>query len=109
MSKEKNTMTRREFFKDAAIASAAVTATALLGTTAAEAAPVPIPKKWHKEADVVIIGYGARARPLRLPPQMPVQKSLSSRKRPKVKKEATPACPGTCGSIRLRLTKPLLI
>ena len=58
MSKEKKTLTRREFFKDAAIAGAAVGATALLGNAQAEAAPVPIPKKWNREADVVIVGYG---------------------------------------------------
>ncbi len=54
---KKNKMTRREFLKDAAIASAAVAATTALSTTPTEAA-VSIPKKWDKAVDVVVIGYG---------------------------------------------------
>ena len=56
MSK-KNNMTRREFFKDAAIAGTAIAATTMLHTTPAEAA-TPVPKKWNKEADVVVMGFG---------------------------------------------------
>jgi len=58
MSKKENSMTRREFFKDAALAGAAVAATSVIGPAAAEAAVSPVPKKWNKEADVVVVGYG---------------------------------------------------
>jgi succinate dehydrogenase/fumarate reductase flavoprotein subunit len=52
----KKDMTRREFFKGAAIAGTAIATTTMLSSTPAEA--VPVPKKWNKEADVVVIGYG---------------------------------------------------
>ncbi len=49
-------VTRREFIKSAVVGSAAVGAAGLLGANPALAAPVP--DKWDKEADVVIVGYG---------------------------------------------------
>ena len=55
MSK-KNSMTRRDFFKGAAIAGAAIATTTILSGTPAEA--IPIPKKWNREVDVVVVGYG---------------------------------------------------
>ena len=61
MSKNNN-LTRREFFKDAAIAGAAVAATTVLGPTQALAS-IPIPKKWNYEADVVIVGAGTAGPP----------------------------------------------
>ncbi len=51
-----NKLTRREFLKDAAVASAAVAASGVLRATPAAAAPIPT--KWDKEADVVVVGYG---------------------------------------------------
>ncbi len=53
---DENKISRREFIKDAAIASAAVAAAGMLN--AAPAAAAPIPDKWDKEADVVVVGYG---------------------------------------------------
>lgn len=58
----KNNLTRRELFKDAAIAGAAVAATTMLGPTQALAF-MPIPKKWDYEADVVIVGAGTAGLP----------------------------------------------
>jgi succinate dehydrogenase/fumarate reductase flavoprotein subunit len=55
MSKGKQ-VTRREFIKNAVVGGAAVTAAGMLGATPALAAPIP--EKWDKEADVVILGYG---------------------------------------------------
>lgn len=52
-----NKITRRAFFKDAAVAGAAVAATGLLSAAPAQAAPT-VPEKWDKEADVVVVGYG---------------------------------------------------
>jgi succinate dehydrogenase/fumarate reductase flavoprotein subunit len=56
MSK-KNNITRREFFKDAAIAGAAVAATTVFSAAPTEAA-ASIPKRWDKAVDVVVVGYG---------------------------------------------------
>ena len=53
----KKGLTRREFFKDAAIAGAVIATTGALPATRAEAY-VAVPKKWHKEVDVLIVGYG---------------------------------------------------
>ena len=53
----KKKLTRREFFKDTAIAGATVAVAGALPVANAEAA-VKVPKKWNKEADVVIVGYG---------------------------------------------------
>ena len=54
---KKQELTRRGFIKGTAIGiGAAVAATTVLQTSAAEA--LPIPKKWNREADVVILGYG---------------------------------------------------
>ncbi len=50
-----NMISRRDFLKGAAIAGAGV-ATGVLAPTSAAAAPVP--DKWDKEADVVIVGFG---------------------------------------------------
>lgn len=49
-------LSRREFFKDAAIAGAAVAATGMLGAT--PSAAQCIPEKWDYEADVLIVGAG---------------------------------------------------
>ncbi len=54
MSSE-NKITRREFIKSTAVAGAAVAGSGLFAVPATAA---PIPTKWDKEADVVIIGYG---------------------------------------------------
>ncbi len=52
-------ISRREFIKDAAVASAAVAAAGVLGATTAHAqAPAGLPAKWDYEADVVVVGYG---------------------------------------------------
>ncbi len=48
--------TRREFLKDAAIASAAMATSGVFSATPAAAAPIPA--KWDKEAEVVVVGYG---------------------------------------------------
>ncbi len=57
-----NKLSRREFIKDAAIASAAVAGAGVLGTTPAQAQtqcpPTGVPAKWDLEADVVVVGYG---------------------------------------------------
>ncbi len=50
-------VTRREFIKGAAIAGAAVATSGVFSATPALAAP-PIPDKWDKEADIVILGAG---------------------------------------------------
>lgn len=50
-------LSRREFFKGAAVAGAAAAATILLGTSPAHAAP-NVPVKWDKEVDVVVVGSG---------------------------------------------------
>ena len=54
--KEPIQIARRNFLKHTAIASAALAANGVLGATPAAAAGVP--RKWDKEADVVIIGSG---------------------------------------------------
>lgn len=56
MSTQKNT--RREFFKGATIAAAAVATTGALGFKTAQAAPT-LPDKWDKETDVLVVGAGA--------------------------------------------------
>ncbi len=48
-------ITRREFIKSTAVAGAAVAGSGLF---AAPAAAAPIPTKWDKEADVVVVGFG---------------------------------------------------
>ncbi len=57
---DKNRITRRQFFQDTAIVvGAGAAATGVLGSftpTPAEAAPIP--KKWDKEADVIVVGSG---------------------------------------------------
>jgi len=57
----KNKISRRDFIKDAAIASAAVAATGILGSTPAQAQTSTqwwLPAKWDAEADVVVVGFG---------------------------------------------------
>lgn len=54
---DQNKLTRREFIKDAAIASAAVAASSVLSATPAAAAP-SVPTKWDKETDVIVVGTG---------------------------------------------------
>ncbi len=51
-----NRLTRREFMKGAAIASAAAATAGVLG--AAPAAAAPVPDKWDFETDVVVVGFG---------------------------------------------------
>jgi succinate dehydrogenase/fumarate reductase flavoprotein subunit len=62
---DKNKITRRQFFKDAAVVvGAGAAATGVLGSftpTPAEAAPIP--KKWDKEADVIVVGSGPTGLP----------------------------------------------
>ncbi len=57
---DKNRITRRQFFQDTAIVvGAGAAATGVLDSftpTPAEAAPIP--KKWDKEADVIVVGSG---------------------------------------------------
>ena len=60
MSKKKN-LTRREFFKDAAIAGAAVAAGRFVPETSASAQGAPT--RWDKEADVVVVGAGCMGLP----------------------------------------------
>ncbi len=55
---DESRLTRRQFLKDAAIASAAVAATGVLGTTPVAAAP-GVPDKWDVETDVVVVGTGS--------------------------------------------------
>jgi fumarate reductase flavoprotein subunit len=52
----KKDLSRRGFIKGAAIGAGAIAVTGMAGIQDASAAPVP--KKWDKEADVVIIGAG---------------------------------------------------
>jgi NADPH-dependent 2,4-dienoyl-CoA reductase/sulfur reductase-like enzyme len=55
----RNELSRRDFLKGTAVGVGAASL-AGFGVKEAEAAPrSPIPKKWDKVADVVIIGYGA--------------------------------------------------
>lgn len=51
-----NRLTRREFIKDAAIASAAVATAGMFGARPLAAAPIP--SKWDYETDVVVVGGG---------------------------------------------------
>lgn len=51
-----NKITRRAFFKDAAVAGAAVATASML--SAHSAAAEAIPTKWDQEADVVVVGFG---------------------------------------------------
>ncbi len=62
---DKNRITRRQFFKDTAIVvGAGAAAAGVLGSlppNPAEAAPIP--KKWDKEADVIVVGSGPTGLP----------------------------------------------
>lgn len=60
IKKEQKGITRREFVKGAVVGTAAVAgAGALAGCGPAAPAPASdMPKKWDKEADVVVVGYG---------------------------------------------------
>ena len=61
--KKDNGLSRRQFLKRTAIAGTAVTAAGLIpGTDASAKAKAPS-IKWHKEADVVVIGAGATGLP----------------------------------------------
>ena len=60
MSKKKR-LTRREFFRDAAVGGAAVAAAGLSTPTAAPAQGVP--NRWDKAADVVVVGGGCTGLP----------------------------------------------
>ena len=60
MSKKRN-LTRRDFFKDAAIAGAAVAAGSF--NLRATAPAQSIPTRWDKEADVVVVGGGCTGLP----------------------------------------------
>ncbi|MBI4787684.1 MAG: FAD-dependent oxidoreductase [Chloroflexi bacterium] len=53
---EQNKLTRRDFIKGAAALSASVATAGLLTNTAQAAAPIPT--KWDKEVDVVVVGAG---------------------------------------------------
>ena len=67
MSKEENRnnqISRRQFLKRAAGASAAVAAGTLITQSRASAQAVPgAPTRWDKEADVVVIGAGCTGLP----------------------------------------------
>lgn len=52
---DKKAMSRRGFIKGAALGAGALT---LTGLTAKAVSAAPLPKKWEKEADVIIIGCG---------------------------------------------------
>lgn len=56
MEKKKENISRRNFIKGAALGAGAIAVTGMAGLN--DASAVPIPKKWDKEADVVIIGAG---------------------------------------------------
>lgn len=64
MSKQ-DKLTRRQFLKGAAVASAAAAASGMLDLTPA-AAQGAIPTKWDYEADVVVIGSGSTGMPAAL-------------------------------------------
>jgi anaerobic selenocysteine-containing dehydrogenase len=57
---DENKITRRKFFKDSAIVvTAGVAANGVLGSfTPAPAEAAPLPKKWDREADVIVVGSG---------------------------------------------------
>ena len=57
-SEEKNRISRRDFIKAAAIGGAAVVGSGILTGCASGSATSDMPKKWDKEADVVVVGYG---------------------------------------------------
>jgi len=61
----KDNITRRQFFKDSAVAVGAGAATAgLLGSFApAPARAAGVPEKWDKEADVIVVGSGPTGLP----------------------------------------------
>ena len=103
MSK-KNPITRREFFKDAAIAGAAVAATGVLHTTPAEA--VPVPKKWNKEADVVVIGYGGAGASAAIMAVDEGAKVLILEKAPQGEECGNTRVSGICCSTRRRRRRP---
>ncbi len=60
MSKMKKSLTRREFFKGAATAGAAAAACSLIPRDSVSA---QVPRKWDREADVVVVGGGCTGLP----------------------------------------------
>lgn len=57
-NKEQNRITRRDFVKGAAVGAAALTASGALSGCGRDESPAALPKKWDREADVVVVGYG---------------------------------------------------
>jgi len=63
---DRNEITRRQFVKNAAVvvgAGGAAVAGVMGSATTAQAAAAPIPKKWDREADVIVIGSGPTGLP----------------------------------------------
>ena len=61
--KRKDGLTRRDLIKNAGLAGAAAATGGLVGATPAAAQAPPVPARWDREADVVIIGSGATGMP----------------------------------------------
>jgi 3-oxo-5alpha-steroid 4-dehydrogenase len=58
MSHEENKLSRRTFLKGAAVGTVAVASAGALAGCGASAGGSSLPKKWDKEADLVVVGYG---------------------------------------------------